>query len=217
MISKLFTKFSKKEDAKIPAIVEKRKNKKSKIVPTRIGELGEYKINIQLELLPKECRYISDVLLLNPNSKSGYSQIDHVILTPYGVFVIETKNYAGTIYGARDRVKWSVNGKFPMNNPFHQNFGHTQAIQSLLGIPSSNIISMVSFTRRCTFKVDSELRSIQSNNLIVYDTELTEFIMRKLNVFRMQLKTPVFTDDKINEMYNVLKEKNIMDNHCCPF
>jgi hypothetical protein len=211
MISKLFKKISKRESEKVPVADVKTKIEKPKIAPTRIGELGEYKINIQLDQLPKECRYISDVMLPDSKSKLGYSQIDHVILTPYGVFVIETKNYAGTIYGGRNRAKWSVNGKFPMNNPFNQNFGHIQAIQSLLGIQISNIISMVSFTRRCTFKVDSELRSIQSNDLIVYDTELTEFITRKLNVLRLQLKTPIFTDGKVQDMYEVLKEQNITD------
>ncbi|MED1203284.1 nuclease-related domain-containing protein [Heyndrickxia acidicola] len=211
MISKLFAKLSKKEIEKPPTVVEKPKKKESRISPSRIGELGEYKINIQLDQLPRECRYISDVLLANPKSKSGYSQIDHVILTPYGVFVIEAKNYTGTIYGARDRAKWSVNGKFPMNNPFHQNFGHIQAIRTLLDIQSSNMISMISFTRRCTFKVDRELRNIQSNDLILYDTELTEFITRKLNVLRLQLKTPIFTDGKVQDMYKVLKEQNITD------
>jgi hypothetical protein len=60
MISKLFVKFSKKEPEKLPIVVEKPKKDKSKIAPTRIGELGEYKINIQLDQLPKKCRYISD-------------------------------------------------------------------------------------------------------------------------------------------------------------
>jgi predicted Zn-ribbon and HTH transcriptional regulator len=211
MISKLFAKLSKRESEKFSDVEEKIKKNEPKVAPTRIGELGEYKINIQLDQLPKEYKYLSDVLLPNPKSKSGYSQIDHVILTPYGVFVIETKNYAGTIYGDRNRANWSVNGKFPMNNPFHQNYGHTQAIQSLLGIQSSNIISMVSFTRRCTFKVDSELRSIHSNDLIIYDTELTEFVTRKLNVLRLLLKAPVFADGKLQEMYDVLKVQNITD------
>lgn len=83
------------------------KEEKSQITSTRIGELDEYKVNIQLDQLPKDSKYISDALINNTFAKSGYSQIDHVIFTPYAIFVIETKNYAGTIYGDRSRFKWN--------------------------------------------------------------------------------------------------------------
>ena len=136
----------------------------------------------------------------------GYSQIDHVILTPYAIFVVETKNYAGTIYGDRNRAKWSVNGKFPMMNPFNQNYGHIQAIKSVLDLgDDTQFVSMVSFNKRCKFKVNEELRKIQSNDLIVYDTELSEFITRKLNVLKLQHSEPIFSNDEIQNLYNKLK------------
>ncbi|WP_306807281.1 nuclease-related domain-containing protein [Mesobacillus jeotgali] len=75
---------------------------------------------------------MSYLLIKNPKAKSGYSQIDHVVLTPYGIFVIETKNYQGMIYGGKDRKIWSVNGKFKMMNPFVQNYGHIKALASLI-------------------------------------------------------------------------------------
>jgi len=179
---------------------------------TRIGELGEYKINIQLDQLPKNCKYLSDLLIINPKSKSGYSQIDHVVITPQAIFVIETKNYQGTIYGHRERAKWNVNGKFQMLNPFHQNFGHIQAINSILKtVDTTSFISIVSFSRRCTFKVNEELRKIHSNDLIVYDTELSDFISRKLNVLRLNLQIKIFSDEDILDMYNILNESNITD------
>ncbi|TLS38587.1 NERD domain-containing protein [Pseudalkalibacillus caeni] len=43
------------------------------------------------------------IIVSNPKAKSGYSQIDHVVINPYGIFVIETKNYQDTIYGQKDR------------------------------------------------------------------------------------------------------------------
>lgn len=193
-------------------VATKEKGKKPKIAPERIGDLGEYKINIQLDQLPKNCRSISDLMLPNAKSKSGYSQIDHIILSPHAIFVIETKNYAGTIYGDFERQKWSVNGKFPMMNPFHQNYGHIKAIHTLfLYVDILRFVSMVSFTRRCTFKVNEELRKIQSNELIVYDTELSEFIARKINVLKLMTDTPVFTEDQISEMYNLLTKENVLD------
>jgi hypothetical protein len=213
MFSKIFAKLNNKSGSvKSNKVQTNYKKEKPKVAPTRIGELGEYKINIQLDQLPKNGRYLSDVLLPNLKSKSGYTQIDHIVLTSYGIFVIETKNYAGTIYGDRKRTNWSVNGKFQMMNPFNQNFGHIQAVHSLLkNVEISNFISLVSFTKRCTFKVNDELRKIQSNDLIIYDTELSEYINRKLNILKIQLSTPLFTDEVIKEMYQKLSSANITD------
>lgn len=211
MLSKLFNKLTNKimSPTKKETIVEK---KKTKVAPTRIGEIGEYKIDIQLDQLPKNYKYLSDLLIVNKDAKSGYSQIDHVIFTPYAILVIETKNYSGTIYGDRSKAKWSVNGKFPLMNPFNQNYGHIQAIKSLLQInDTKHFVSIISFNKRCTFKVNEELRKIQSDELIVYDIELTEFISRKLNVIKIQNPVEVFSSDEIMRMYDHLHSNNITD------
>src|SRR5690349_20104060 len=84
---------------------------KRRVSANRIGQLGEYKINIQLEQFPKDWQQLDDLLIENQKSKSGYSQIDHIVITPYGLFVIETKNYAGRIIGKKRDKKWTVNGK----------------------------------------------------------------------------------------------------------
>jgi hypothetical protein len=214
MLSRILKKVFKGDSTEKASVAKKNvsKVKKSNITSTRIGELGEYKINIQLNQLHKDTKYLSDVLILNPYGKSGYSQIDHVIFTPYTIFVVETKNYAGTIYGDRSRGKWSVNGKFPMMNPFNQNYGHIQAIKGVLKtVDDKQFVSMVSFTKRCTFKVNEELRKIQSNDLIVYDTELSEFITRKINVLKLQNQEPIFSNDDLEGFYNKLKNANIND------
>lgn len=214
MLSKIFMKITEKKSIEKVSTIsnDKPKQIKSKITPTRIGDLGEYKINIQLDQLPKNSKYLSDLLIPNVYVKSGYSQIDHVILTPYSIFVVETKNYAGTIYGDRSRAKWSVNGKFPMMNPFNQNYGHIQAVQSVLtDVELSSFVSMVSFTRRCTFKVNEDLRKIQSNDLIVYDTELSDYITRKINVLKLLKPELIFSIDEIQNLYNKLMGANITD------
>jgi len=212
MFKKLFSKFT--NDSTKQKSTEKKNSQRNKpnVEPTRIGEIGEYKINIQLDQLAKNYKYLSDLLIVNSKSKSGYSQIDHVVFTPYAIFVIETKNYQGTIYGDRNRASWSVNGKFKMMNPFNQNFGHIQAIKSLIDAKDElTYVSMVSFNRRCTFKVNEELRKIHSNDIIVYDTELSDYIMRKLNVLKLQPNIKVYSDEEIGYIYNQLLEHNISD------
>lgn len=189
-----------------------KQRKHNEHVATRKGEIGEYKIDIQLDQLPKDCKYLSDLLIENNRAKSGYSQIDHVVLTPYGIFAIETKNYQGTIYGGKDRKTWLVNGKFKMMNPFVQNYGHIQALKALLDQKYHDLfISMVSFTKRCTFKVELDYRKIASNELIVYDVELSEFIYRKQSILKLQHKEPFLTEKDISTIYEALSTTNITD------
>ncbi|WP_339251758.1 nuclease-related domain-containing protein [Sporosarcina sp. FSL W8-0480] len=210
--------FKKKENKKedksktVSRIPSKPKKANQRVTAERIGELGEYKINIQLDQLPKEYYYLSDLLVKNPKAKSGYSQIDHVVLTPYGIFAIETKNYQGTIYGGKERKTWLVNGKFKMMNPFVQNYGHIQALKSFIDEKYHDLfISMVSFTKRCTFKVDLDYRKIASNELIVYDVELSEFIHRKVSVLKIHHKEPLLTESDIITIFNAFSTANITD------
>lgn len=178
----------------------------------RKGELGEYKINIQLDQFPKNYKYISDLMLKNTYSSTGYSQVDHLIITPYGIFVIETKNYQGTIYGGKNRKTWLVNGKFKIMSPLVQNYGHIQAIKNLIDLKYHNFfISMISFTKRCTFKIDEDLRKIQSNELVIYDIELTEFINRKVAINKLLHKEPLLSDKDIEFIHFNLLEANITD------
>jgi hypothetical protein len=212
----LFLNFlkKKKNEAKpkqARSAVSKSKNT-NEHVATRKGEIGEYKIDIQLDQLPKDLRFLSDLLVKNPKSRSGYSQIDHVVLTPYGIFTIETKNYQGTIYGRKDRKTWLVNGKFKMMNPFVQNYGHIKALTSFIDEKYHDLfISMVSFTKRCTFKVDLDYRKIASNEIIVYDSELSEFIHRKVSVLKILHKEPLLTESDISTIYNAFSRANITD------
>ncbi|WP_411502963.1 nuclease-related domain-containing protein [Brevibacillus centrosporus] len=192
------------ESSKSPAKEQSRK-------AVRKGELGEYKINIQLDQMSKEYKHLHDLLIHNARGKSGYSQIDHVLLTPYAIFVIETKNYAGEIKGGRDDKQWSVNNKFQMLNPFHQNYGHIESLHNVIGTNKDDIVSLISFTRRCTFSVDPELRKIASHDLIVYDIELTEFINRKINYIKLTTNQIRFSSEDIEKMYSELQRANITD------
>jgi hypothetical protein len=209
LLSKIIELFqsNKEEPIKKEKANENRHNDKS----ARKGELGEYKINIQLDQMPKEYKHLSDLLILNPKAKSGFSQIDHVLLTPYAIFIIETKNYAGEIKGGRQDKQWTVNNRFKMMNPFDQNFGHIDSILKLIDGKQEVIVSLVSFTRRCTFSVDPELRKISSNELIVYDIELTEFIHRKINYIKLTKNLPRYSEDQIQYMQAALQRASITD------
>lgn len=186
--------------------------KKRTIDSSRIGELGEYKINIQLDQLPKDTKYLSDIMIKNPQSRTGYSQIDHIVISPYGLFIIETKNYNGEIKGSQSDKYWRVSNRFNMFNPLKQNFGHIKALERVLSnFPDLLYISMISFTMRCRFSIDPELRKIESNELIVYDTELSEFISRKINRIKATSSKTLLTEPEVQNIYDIIQSSNITD------
>ena len=67
------------------------------VIPSK-GKIGEKVVAGKLERLPKDqYRILNNVMIPTPQ---GSSQIDHLVVSIYGLFVIETKNYNGWIYGS---------------------------------------------------------------------------------------------------------------------
>jgi hypothetical protein len=210
MIKNLLNLFKKQKKQK--GSIQVQKPRKSRVESTRIGEIGEYKINVQLDQLPKTWRYFDDLLIRNPRSKTGYSQIDHVVINPYGVFVIETKNYSGEIKGLKADKYWYVNNKFKMYSPLFQNYGHIQTLKEVLkDFKNISFISMISFTMRCRFNIDPELRKISSDELVIYDVELTEFIQRKINRIKIDQSESIIKESEIEEIARLIQNANITD------
>jgi len=211
MFKKILALFKKSSNAPM-SVPSKLFKQRKKVESTRIGELGEYKINIQLDQLPKDCKYLSDIMIRNPKSRSGFSQIDYIVISPYGLFVIETKNYNGEIRGFRDDTYWTVSNRFKMYNPIKQNYGHIKALESTIkGFPELTFVSIISFTMRCRFSIDPNLRKIESNELVVYDVELSEFICRKILRMKAVSEQPKLQDSDVSNLYRFIQDANITD------
>src|SRR5262245_65100442 len=76
-------------------------------------------------------------------------QIDHVVVTDTGVFVIETKHYSGWIFGHPNDSHWTqviYKKKSRFQNPLRQNYGHVKAVQSLFNLPDAAFFPIVVFT-----------------------------------------------------------------------
>lgn len=98
------------------------------------GRIGEWRVRLILKTLPKEkYKAINDIII---NTKSGNTtQIDHVVVSCYGVFVIETKNYKGWMLGSENSQYWTQNiygKKYKLYNPLLQNQAHARAIGNIL-------------------------------------------------------------------------------------
>lgn len=111
------------------------------------GTLGEIRVNSSLRSLLDEHEYRLFKDLTLP-THGGTTQIDHVIVSRFGVFVIETKNMKGWIYGGADQALWTqviYRRKFQFQNPIRQNYKHVKAVQELLGIKAHQLHSVVVF------------------------------------------------------------------------
>lgn len=88
----------------------------------------------------------------------GTTQVDHILVSRFGVFVIETKDYKGWIFANPKQASWTqvlFNSKFRFQNPIFQNFRHVRAVQDLLDfLPPEAIRSVVVFTGDAEFKTD---------------------------------------------------------------
>lgn len=90
--------------------------------------------------------------------KDGTTQIDHILISRFGVFVIETKDYKGWIFGDVNDRYWTqvlFQSRYRFQNPIRQNYRHVRAVQEVLGsIPADAIRSVVVFTGSAEFRTD---------------------------------------------------------------
>lgn len=119
--------------------------------PTVLGRIGEHKVDRALReaLDASEYRIYSDVML---PSLDGTTQIDHVVVSCLGVFVIETKNFRGLVVGSPRSTQWSQRRgrrSYPFQNPIRQNYRHVKAIESALGLDARIVIPIVVFAGHC--------------------------------------------------------------------
>jgi len=120
------------------------------------GACGEFLVNLLLKIfLPKEKYHlIKDITL---PTEGGTTQIDHIVVSKYGVFVIETKNMKGWIFGSANQKYWTQkiykhSSKF--QNPIHQNYKHLKTLEGCLNINPESLFSVIVFVGDSTFKTE---------------------------------------------------------------
>lgn len=116
--------------------------------------MGEARVADQLRSrLSKEYHVINDIYL--PLRDGSTVQIDHVVVSRYGIFVVETKAYSGWIFGGGGSKEWTqilYGTKKRFQNPLRQNYKHKCALADCLGLSRNMFKDVVVFTGDCTFK-----------------------------------------------------------------
>ncbi|MHB1100945.1 MAG: NERD domain-containing protein [Burkholderiales bacterium] len=160
------------------------------------GIVGEVMGSLAGKLfLDKETyRSLNNVTL---NTSNGTTQIDHVIASRYGIFVVETKNYQGWIFGGEKHSEWtqSLPGgkKFKFQNPLRQNYRHIKALSEFLGLPDDKFHSVVMFWGESEFKTEMPLNVmsrgystyIKSKNDVLFSDEEVEQLVEALQTGRL--------------------------------
>ena len=179
--------------------------------PKHKGEVGEARVNEILSQLPDGYKIMNDIVLKTPK---GTTQIDHVVVSKYGVFAIETKNYRGDIYGDDNRREWTqiivtdvtyrrkwyktytYVTKNHFFNPVKQAYAHVFAIKKLL-----NNWSYLPLVPIVVFTGNANLSNVTTENHVVYDDNLLNTILG--------YNASYLSDSELDTVVNILAQNNI--------
>lgn len=177
--------------------------------PAVKGKCGELFVAFCLNTRLDKNTYqvINDVMI--PDDNGGTTQIDHIVLSPFGIFVIETKNMKGWIFGDRHSEKWTqqiYKNKKTFHNPFRQNYKHIQSLVSITEIPENNFFHIIVFVGECTIKTRDKL----PDALVENGTQLVNYIrsFTKITLDDASLKqiSDIISNHRLSNTYSNKKQ-----------
>ena len=160
-----------------------------------VGWFGEYWTKEALRNLPKNKYKILNNIFIKV--KDYTSQIDHIVVSPYGIFVIETKQYNGYITGGKydkNWVRYAGKNKYYYTNPIRQNYGHVKSLAKLLHTDESKLINIVCIPSNAKLKIE-------------HDGEL----VRNYNIVDKILSYNNIVIDNVDEIVDIINSSNIKD------
>ena len=164
------------------------------------GKYGEFLTVEELERFDIEHRMAVNVYI--PKNDHETTEIDVIYICPYGVFVIESKNYSGWIYGDESHRYWtqvySGNKKEKFYNPVFQNKTHIKSLAKVLNIHENKMKSLIVFSEKCTLKIGT----IKSNDVYVFNRKDLAKILKTV----IKNSPEILSKDEIQEIYSKLKK-----------
>ena len=160
------------------------------------GAYAEDRVARRLARLPEEYHVFNDVYIHRGNRSV---QIDHVVISRYGVFVIETKNYKEWVYGSANAEHWTQNiygHKYQLYNPTRQNSSHVGALCNLFRITRDKTIPLIVFAGSATVHCSTDC-------YVVYFSQLRQIIDQNKNI--------QFTDEQVMQMVEKLSAALVTD------
>lgn len=165
--------------------------------PQISGNRGERLVSSILSALPSDDYTVLNNIVLK--TWNGTSQIDHVVVSKYGIFVIETKNINGIVKGSENSDDWMIicgNEKHRLHNPIKQNYGHIMALRESLNLDKKSFISIVVFTENASLRIGEIKNVIHSHSLL-----------RTIKSYN----TGIITDFEKDNIVYIINKKNMAD------
>ena len=188
------------------------------------GFMGEFWVKRELNKLPKDEYFVLNDIMIFSNNNSH--QIDHIVISKYGIFAIEMKNFYGYIIGNEYNNKWTLRMggyKKHISNPIHQNYGHIQALKEVLNINEDIFISIVCFSNQARLNIESKSIVVQLDGLkevILSYKEKTfneDFINIKDKLLELNIVDKKQRKEHVKKIKNNIKDQNIkINNMICP-
>lgn len=186
------------------------------------GILGERKVRRKVGKTKEGVQYVLNDVLFDTENKS--CQIDHIVINENGVFVIETKNYSGRIYGTDGQHEWTQvlqygKVKNKLYNPVKQNQTHIYELQKIIGkeVPIKSLIVFVqNNTKYINSKYVFSLNEIKKIiNQPISNTTLTAENMSGINNLILNIKNSSDTTNR-QHVKNINRMKENIANNICP-
>ena len=151
------------------------------------GNYGEFLITSRLKKLEMYDRLLTNVYLRK--SDGSTTEIDILMIAETGIYVFESKNYSGWIFGDEKGRNWTQvlenKQKNHFYNPVWQNNGHITALKHATGLGNPELYrSYIVFSERCTLKkvtVDSHNVFVMKRDSLLRNVKLD--MMSSPNVF----------------------------------
>lgn len=173
---------------------------------------GEDLVAKRLLRLPNEVyKVIHNVML--PTIDGITTQIDHVVISRFGIFVIETKDYSGWIFGKDTARTWTQkfpNGEsFQFQNPIRQNWRHIYTLADALEIPRRLFVNVVAFCGSAELMSDEIPEGVMySKSLCKYIRSFNDPIMSDAQVERIidkiaNIDKSITEEQRLSHVYNL--------------
>jgi len=143
-----------------------------------------------------------------PKQDGSTTEIDLIMISETGIYVIESKNYSGWIFGSEKDRNWTQtfrNGqKFRFYNPIWQNRGHISAVKNIIGMDDEFLYrSYIVFSERCTLKkINIDSPTVR----VIKREEFMEYMRRDLYELRK-----ILSIGEINDIYQQLQQYSLVD------
>lgn len=157
------------------------------VTPEVIGDIGESRTAYYLHRLPIDTYMVfNDVIVADSEGRT--TQIDHIVVSCYGIFVVETKCYKGWIFGDEKSRTWTQSlcvgsgwfassEKHIFQNPIRQNWRHIYVLAERLRLPRKVFFNVVAFSGEAEFKTKMPYYVMSECDVVEYIKSYTDSIL----------------------------------------